>query len=100
MSGVADVAGVVNWYRNREQNFQDELALTKKIIEVPVLFIQATSDEALPPAMAVGMERWLPRLTRREVGAGHWVLWEKPVEVCGMVGEWLERVDGRGRSRL
>lgn len=85
--------GPVSWYKNREQNFQDELRLEKKTIDVPVLFIQATDDAALPPSLSEGMERFVPNLTRKEVDASHWVLWQKPAEVNGMVREWLERVE-------
>lgn len=85
--------GTLCWYRNREQNFQDELQLEKKTVDIPVLFIQATNDAALPPSLSDGMERFVPDLTRKEVEASHWALWQKPVEVNGMVREWLERAE-------
>ena len=66
---------------------------------MPVLFIQATDDVALPPSLSEGMERFLPNLTRKEVEASHWALWQKPVEVNGMVREWLERME-KTRSSL
>ncbi|MCJ1451175.1 hypothetical protein MMC28_001510 [Mycoblastus sanguinarius] len=91
--------GTLNWYRNREQNFQDELRLDKKIIDIPVLFIQATNDAALPPAMSEGMERYVPNMTRRSVATGHWAQWEEPELVNGMIKEWLEKVD-QPRSSL
>ena len=67
--------------------------LEKKTIDVPVLFVQATNDLALPPSLSEGMERFIPHLTRKEVEAGHWALWQKPAEVNGMLGEWLERME-------
>jgi len=91
---------IVNWYRNREQNFRDELSLKRRIINIPVLFVQAMKDEALPPAMSEGMEKWIPNLTRKTVTTGHWALWEKPEMVCGIVAEWLRQVDGGLRSFL
>ena len=45
------------------------------------------------PSLSEGMERFVPHLTRREVEASHWALWQKPGEINGMVGEWLERVE-------
>jgi len=90
----------VNWYRNRVQNHQDELQLTKKTITIPVLFIQATKDEALPPAMSHGTDEYIPNLTRKAVPTGHWALWESPGEVCGMIGEWLRGIDCQGKSKL
>lgn len=76
----------VNWYRTRFQNSTNELPLTQPKtktntkthinikINIPVLFIQATKDEALPSAMAEGMEYFIPNLTRKAVVAGHWAL--------------------------
>ena len=121
--GVADEGSAsVNWYRNQEVNFKDELLyvshspprsfaplpynlpnwhrLTNKIINVPVLFIQATKDDALPPSLSEGMEGLIPNLTRREVKTGHWALWEAPEKINEFVGEWLGKVDGGEKSHL
>lgn len=64
--------------------------LEKTTIDIPLLFICATKDAALPPAMSAGMGKGLPQLTRKEVEAGHWVLWEKPAEVNQHIKDWLE----------
>jgi len=90
----------VNWYRNREQNYEDELQLKTFGIEVPVLFIQATRDAALPPSMSAGMEEKLPNLTRKEVDASHWALWQAPDKVNSFIREWLETVAFGGKSTL
>ena len=109
----------MNWYRNREVNFKDELQyvrpfpfpfpvysfpnryrLTNKIINVPVLFIQATKDDALPPSLSEGMEGLIPNLTRREVKTGHWALWEAPEKINEFVGDWLGKVDRGKKSNL
>ena len=37
-----------------------------------MLFISATKDAALPPAMAEGMEEYIPDLTRASVPTSHW----------------------------
>lgn len=74
--------------------------LEKITIDIPVLFICATKDEALPPAMSANMEQHLPDLTRKEVTASHWALWEKPDEVNGFIKEWLEGVAFSGKSTL
>ncbi|MCJ1368936.1 hypothetical protein MMC20_000143 [Loxospora ochrophaea] len=73
--------GPLNWYRNREINFQEELALDKSTIDIPVLFIQAKKDAALPPEMSVGMEKSIPNLSKEEVDTQHWALWEAPEQV-------------------
>ncbi|MCJ1395535.1 hypothetical protein MMC18_008421 [Xylographa bjoerkii] len=84
--------GTLNWYRTRELNYREELTLEKSIIDVPVLFVQALNDGVLTPDLARGMEQYFPKLTRREVMAGHWALWQAPVQVNGMIREWLEDV--------
>ena len=67
--------------------------LEQKTIDVPLLFIGATKDAALPPALSEGMEESCSRLSRKSVATSHWALWEAPVEVNGHIKEWLERVD-------
>lgn len=96
---------LVNWYRNRRQNYEDELPyavsyspsfaaesmhaleptspsliqtlcvlkaysiLPDIVIDVPYLFIQSLKNTFFPPSTTEGMERYLPRLRRREVDA-------------------------------
>lgn len=105
--------GPCNWYRTREINWEDEwehFFRFGKVEEQPrleqeVLFVLATKDGALPPEMArhmveggVGAKGALPRLRRREIEAGHWVLLEKPGEVNDVVKEWVEDVVFRGEK--
>lgn len=42
--------------------------------------------------MSKGMERSIPQLTRREVDAGHWALWQAKDEVNAVLKEWFENV--------
>ncbi|MCJ1417469.1 hypothetical protein MMC32_003813 [Xylographa parallela] len=75
--------------------------LEKSRIEVPVLFVQALNDTVLTPDLAKGMEQHFPQLTRREVQAGHWALWQAPDQVNGMIREWMEAVViGHAKSSL
>lgn len=113
------INGPLNWYRVREANFVSELDLIfdgpgtdaskyqpggewmerTKIMQ-PTLFIGATKDQALPEWMAKGMDANIPRLTRKMVDAGHWVLWQRPKEVNGILEEWLgERLKEWERER-
>jgi soluble epoxide hydrolase/lipid-phosphate phosphatase len=94
----------MNWYRTRRVNYEDELELPdarKNHIAQPVLFVQALKDDVLIPAMSVGMERVIPKLTRAEVSTGHWALWQAPAQVNGIVGKWLSGLNlngGEGKS--
>ncbi|KAL8728003.1 MAG: hypothetical protein Q9166_005674 [cf. Caloplaca sp. 2 TL-2023] len=74
--------------------------LEKTTIDVPVLFIAATKDEALPPAMSRTMDKHTPNLTRKSVDTGHWALWEKPEVVNQTIREWLDNVTTERKSRL
>ncbi len=65
----------------------------RKKLELPLLFIQATKDHALPPSMSQGMEEYCTDMTRRSVATSHWALWEAPEEVNGFIMEFLTTLD-------
>ncbi len=67
-------------------------------MEIPVLYVAGTKDAALPPRLGAGMGRFCSNLTKGEVEAGHWALWEKPQEVNALVGEWLRDVVLQGTT--
>lgn len=87
--------GPLNWYRTGELNFEDEKEMAAKIekegykFDMPVMLIVGSRDAALPPRLSEGMEKWFRSLTKGEVNAGHWALWEKPAEVNRFIAEWL-----------
>lgn len=92
--GEPRLKGPLNWYRTRAHNYLDELRLLLKPIKfsMPALFLAATRDEALPLSMSDGMDQYFEDLTRGEVEASHWALWESPAEVNEQVSAWLEKV--------
>ena len=101
--------GPLNWYRTQELNFADDLAyffdngkkLDKVVtVDQECLFVLALKDQALKPWMAAKMGERVKKLTRSEVDAGHWCMWERPKEVNGMIGEWLEGKVWGGKSKL
>jgi pimeloyl-ACP methyl ester carboxylesterase len=88
----------VNWYRTRKVNYEEELAILDRQITIPVLFIQALKDQALPPHLGKSMAKHVPNLTIKQVNTAHWALWEKPKEVNSIISTWLKEValvDGR-----
>ncbi|KAL3431982.1 Alpha/Beta hydrolase protein [Aspergillus tetrazonus] len=90
--------GPLNWYRTRKINYDDELSLQKETNDIPVLFIQALKDAALPPHLGKGMGKAIPQLTTKQVNASHWALWEKPAEVNQALEAWFnEVVEGGSR---
>jgi soluble epoxide hydrolase/lipid-phosphate phosphatase len=85
--------GPLNWYRTGELNFVDEINMANDFenfkIEIPVLFIACSKDTALPPWLSTGMDKWFKSLTRAEVDASHWAMWEKPAEVNKHIHNFL-----------
>ncbi len=83
--------GGINWYRNIDRNWRlTENA--KQKIEAPSLMICAEDDFALPPAMAEGMEAYVPRLEKKLIrDCGHWTQQEKPDELNALLVDWLRR---------
>jgi soluble epoxide hydrolase/lipid-phosphate phosphatase len=62
-------------------------------IEVPLLYIGQTGDfvcriDQMGPAKGQGL---VPDLEEKVVDAGHWVLYEKPDEIAGLITDWLQR---------
>lgn len=110
------IHGPLNWYRNREENYMNEWrdffqsgrksaaqAARDTTIRQEVLFVLATRDQALQPFMAERMGERIPNLTRREVQASHWALWEQPEECNRLIGDWLhekvfDKEKGNGRE--
>jgi len=69
-------------------------------VDQPVLFIAGTHDSVLKPEMSLGMEKYVPKLSRKEVQSSHWALTQAPDEVNNLVKEWLEGVVFGTKSSL
>ncbi|KAK8191702.1 epoxide hydrolase-like protein [Phyllosticta capitalensis] len=84
--------GPLSWYRTRKVNYEEELALTNPNIDAHVLFIATAKDAVLKPEMSLGMEKFIPNLTRSSVDANHFGQWEKPDEINQIIKDWSEKV--------
>ncbi|EFE42793.1 epoxide hydrolase, putative [Trichophyton verrucosum HKI 0517] len=71
---------------------KDELEFLNRSLDIPVLYILATNDTALRPELSRNMERNIKHLTRAEVVASHWALWESPEECNTHIKSWIEGV--------
>jgi pimeloyl-ACP methyl ester carboxylesterase len=84
-----------NYYRNHRQNFLDDSYFTRQentdavTIKCPTLFLCATEDIYVRPEVTQGMKASVSNLTFKEVNAGHWIMWEKPGVVNGVLREWF-----------
>ena len=72
----------------------------KAVMKQPTLYILANKDEVLTKEMSRHMEKAVPNLTRGEVPAGHWALWQTPEQVNGILKNWIEGVVLGGKSKL
>ncbi|UNI14275.1 hypothetical protein JDV02_000920 [Purpureocillium takamizusanense] len=103
LQSVPQLRGPLNWYRTRKINWEEELPLADKDtkLEMPTMYIAAKNDTALPPSMSIGMERYMPKLTRAEVGGSHWALTGASDEVNAHIGKWLKSLfEGDVKSAL
>lgn len=83
--------GGINWYRNFTRNWQESEGIAQRI-DKPALMIMAENDVVLRPAMADGMEQYVPDLEKHLVKAcGHWTQQEHPEETNRVMIDWLKR---------
>lgn len=73
--------------------------LEQSVIDVPILFVQAERDKALPPGLSQGMESFCPKLTRESVPTSHWALWEGAAHINRFIERWLKKID-RAKTSL
>ncbi|KAL7271485.1 hypothetical protein RUND412_005755 [Rhizina undulata] len=83
--------GPLTYYRNREQNYLEEKELGEDTVPIPCLFIAATYDRALPPSINF-TDKYVEKLTFRQVYTSHWATIEDPENVNAYVKEWFEGV--------
>lgn len=83
--------GGINWYRNFTRNWEDSADLVEHVA-VPSLMVMAENDIVLSPAMADGMEAYVPDLERVLVEkSGHWTQQEYPDAVNAAVLDWVAK---------
>jgi pimeloyl-ACP methyl ester carboxylesterase len=85
--------GPLCWYKTARVNFDEEKQLLEEgrmKVAMPALFIAASRDDALPPALAAGMGQFCTDLVKKEVDSSHWALWEAAAETNRHIVEFLE----------
>jgi len=87
------LAAPCNYYRNRPANHEADKPLLSVEggldIKCPVLFVRALGDSIVTDELVNKMGEHVSNLTLKNVDASHWLLWEKPEEVNGLVTEWM-----------
>lgn len=83
--------GGINWYRNFTRNWVESGTMEQRV-HVPGLMIMAEDDVVLSPAMADGMERFVPDLEKVLIKkCGHWTQQEHPEETSAAMIAWLKK---------
>jgi len=61
----------------------------ERFAHAPVLLLVAMKDRFVSPSLTADLARWVPRLTRRELNAGHWVTLQQPQAFAQAVREFI-----------
>jgi pimeloyl-ACP methyl ester carboxylesterase len=88
--GISGFRGPLNYYKTTRVNFEDELDVKRKTIDLPSWIISATDDPYLRPERAVKMKDFIPQLKSTTIEAGHFVMTEKPDEINALLKNALE----------
>ncbi len=79
------------WNKLTPPPAREDITMLARRIEQPALMITAANDPVLAPAMSVGMEQWMPRLSRLHVEqASHWAHQDRPKEVNEGLSRFIE----------
>ncbi len=68
-------------------------------VTVPVQLIVGTKDPVVRPHGFDEFSRWVPRLWRRDIKAGHWSPMSHPQVMATAVGELVDFIEGKPASR-
>ena len=70
-----------------------------RYVSVPVQLVVAAKDPVVRPHGFDDLSRWVPRLWRRDINAGHWSPMSHPQVLAAAVGELVDHLEGRPSSR-
>ncbi len=70
-----------------------------RYVGVPVQLIVGVKDPVVRPHGFDDLSRWVPRLWRRDINAGHWSPMSHPQVLAGAVEELVDHLGGRPASR-
>ena len=68
-------------------------------VRIPVQLIVNTEDPVVRPHGFDDLSRWVPRLWRRDIKAGHWAPMSHPQVLAQSVREFVDFIDGKPPSR-
>lgn len=68
-------------------------------VDVPVQVVIPTKDPFIAPRTHLAVNGYAPRLWRREIRAGHWVLRTHPERLARWISQFADHVEGEPASR-
>jgi NAD(P)-dependent dehydrogenase (short-subunit alcohol dehydrogenase family)/pimeloyl-ACP methyl ester carboxylesterase len=94
----SDAARGLSLYR---ANFRTRLGKPReRRTQVPVQVIMPVDDHYVSQSLSDGLDRWVPRLWRRRLYAGHWsALLRDGAQVARMATELIDHVAGKPEAR-
>jgi len=75
----------------RANIFQRIAAPRERYAQMPVMVLAPTRDNYVSPWLSEDLSRWVPRLERCEIAAGHWVIIADPQGFAQRVRSFIER---------
>lgn len=93
---ASDAANGLGLYR---ANMRRSRRPRERHTDVPVQIVEPLRDPFVSPALSEGVERIAPRLWRRQLHAGHWVIRSHPQAVARLVAEFADHCEGAGTAR-
>ncbi len=70
-----------------------------RYVSVPVQLVVGAKDPVVRPHGFDDLSRWVPRLWRRDINAGHWSPMSHPQVLAAAVSELVDHLEGRPASR-
>src|SRR6478672_9000822 len=74
-------------------------ARTDHYVDIPVQVIVNTRDQFVRPYVYDDLHRWVPRLWRRDIRAGHWSPMSHPQVLAASVTEFVDFLNGEPATR-
>jgi pimeloyl-ACP methyl ester carboxylesterase len=84
-----DAVNGLNLYRANVRNYESIPGGPRT--DVPTLLVVPLCDRYVSPAMTSQIDRYVPRLDRVEVDAGHWAMWSHPDELSDLISAQVAR---------
>lgn len=97
-TAVSDLVNSLNIYRSLVVSPPTRFP-ADRYVSVPVQLIVAANDPVVRPHGFDDLSRWVPRLWRRDINAGHWSPMSHPQVLAAAVEELIDHLDGKPASR-